>query len=139
VIQAGSESDAAIITKSGIVTNFYIWHEAWPQQPTAHEFASISPGDLISVYVYVGDSSGKIDPSGNYAYLTIQDQTVWQKYSASTKLGSSFGFSATSAEWIIERPFVSGAFPELSDYSFLDDGRVCSARDGDDHDPVQQG
>lgn len=120
MIQAGSESDAAIITKSGIVTNFYIWHEAWPQQPTAHEFASISPGDLISVYVYVGDSSGKIDPSGNYAYLTIQDQTVWQKYSASTKLGSSFGFSATSAEWIIERPFVSGAFPELSDYSFLE-------------------
>jgi hypothetical protein len=121
VVQAGTEQDSAILTKTGILEKYYVWTEAWPQQPTATQIASIFPGDFIVVYVYVGDSKGNIDPSGGYAWFTMQNQTDWEEYTTPpTKLGKSFGFSGTSAEWIIERPIVSGAFPELSDYSFLD-------------------
>jgi hypothetical protein len=116
VVQAGTEQDVTV-TKQGEVASFYAWTEVWPQQPTAHKVFSVSPGDLIVVDVFVGDSQGNVDPSGNYAWFTIQDQTSWETFTGSTKLNAGFGFSATSAEWIVERPLVGGTFPELSDYS----------------------
>jgi hypothetical protein len=132
VVQAGSEQDAAKMINNGILTNFFVWTEVWPQQPTANQVASIFPGDLIVVYVYVGDSQGNVDPSGDYAWFTMQNQTEWQEYSTPpTKLGKNFGFAGTSAEWIIERPIVGGVFLELSDYSFLEmDGAYVLPKTG---------
>ncbi|MGA2097390.1 MAG: G1 family glutamic endopeptidase [Candidatus Acidiferrum sp.] len=120
VVQAGTEQDAAIMTKTGILTQYYIWTEVWPQEPTAKQIASAFPGDIISVYLYVGDSSGEIDPTGNYVWFTIENETEGQLYYSHTKLGTSFGFTGVSAEWIVERPIVGGYFLELPDYSFVE-------------------
>jgi hypothetical protein len=118
VVQAGTEMDS-LSMGSGTATNYYAWTEAYPQQPTAHEVFSVSPGDPIFVFVYVGDSKGNITPVGSYAWFLIQDLTNGHLFLGNTKLGSSFGFLGTSAEWIVERPYVNNGFPQLSDYGSL--------------------
>jgi hypothetical protein len=116
LVQAGTEQDCIDIGK-GFMTNYYAWTEAYPQQPTAQEVFSVSPGHSMYVYVYVGDSNGKMDPSaGDYAWFIVQDQNTGQTFVSSTLLGPNFGFVGNSAEWIVERPIVNGYFPELSDY-----------------------
>jgi Peptidase A4 family len=116
LVQAGTEQDCIDFGK-GFMTNYYAWTEAYPQQPTAQQVFSVSPGHSMSAFVYVGDSKGNMNPSGgNYAWFVIQDQSAAQVFVGSTLLGPSFGFLSNSAEWIVERPVVSGYFPELSDY-----------------------
>ncbi len=119
VVQAGTEHDA-VSTSYGAFITTYAWTEAWPQQPTAHEIFTVSPGDVVYAYVYVGDSAGNINPSGGYAWFTVEDETHFKLFIGSTKLGTSFGFSATSAEWIVERPWVNDGFPEFSAYGSIE-------------------
>ena len=115
VVQAGTEQDA-VSMGSGVSYSYYAWTEAYPQQLFAQQVFNVSPGDPIFTFVFVGDSAGNINPVGDYAWFLIQDLKSAQLFAGSTKLGKNFGFLGTSAEWIVERPFVSGGFPELSDY-----------------------
>ena len=89
--------------------------------PTRSKFSTCRREIRSSPYVYVGDSQGNINPLGDYAWFLIQDLDPlnFQLFVGSTKLGKSFGFLGTSAEWIVERPVVSGYFHELSDYRSL--------------------
>jgi hypothetical protein len=116
LVQDGTEQDC-IDSGKGFMTNYYAWTEAYPQQPFAQEVFSVSPKDPMWVFVYVGDSNGNLDPmGGGYAWFIIQDQKTAQTSVTSLVLWNSFGFVGTSAEWIVERPIVSGYFPQLSDY-----------------------
>ena len=118
LVQAGTEQDAFFIPLSGTVTSYYAWTEVYPNQPM-QELFYVTSGDPISVTVYIGDSKGNVDPSGNYAWFNILDATAGLGLNTFTKLGKDFGFSGSSAEWIVERPYITvlGGYPELAQYS----------------------
>jgi len=120
VVQAGTEQDAQDIPPSGTATAYYAWTEAYPQQPTAHQVFIVNPGSQISIAVWVGDSTGSINPHGSYAWFNILDVNSGQTFKHSTKLGTTFGFTASSAEWIVERGFVDGGFFGLAEYGTVE-------------------
>jgi hypothetical protein len=114
LVQAGTEQDV-VDTPIGLLANYFVWTEVLPNQPTEQEQFSVSSGDLVSANVYVGDSTGRINPNGGYAWLAVTDHTTGQAvYNVSVKMAATF--LANSAEWIVERPLLSSGFPELSNY-----------------------
>jgi len=54
-----------------------------------------------------------------YAWFNIFDETLGLGENLSTKLPKGFGFNGNSAEWIVERPFITvlGGYPELAHYA----------------------
>ena len=121
LVQAGTEQDAQYIYPFGTATNYYLWTEVLPNQPTAVEIFGVNSSDLMYVSLWVGDSTGKINPSGGYAWFSIGDRTAGQGFHSSTPLGKGFGFKGSTAEWIVERPCLgncktSPILPELANY-----------------------
>jgi hypothetical protein len=118
LVQAGSEQDARSLFLFGTATSYYAWTEAYPLDSETEVF-SVSPGDGIEVAVYVGDAKGNVNPSGGYAWFNVLDPTAGIGGKYSLQLGTGFGFTGYSAEWIMERPWITalGGFPELADYN----------------------
>ena len=116
LVQAGTEQDAQYIYPFGTATNYYLWTEVLPNQPTAVEIFGVNSSDLMYVNLWVGDSTGKINPSGGYAWFSINDSTAGQGFHSSTPLGKGFGFKGSTAEWIVERPTISGSLPDFANY-----------------------
>ena len=118
LVQAGTEQDARFLLLYGTATNYYAWTEVYPLESIT-EFFSVSPGDGIDVTVYVGDSKGNVNPAGGYAWFNVYDAMAGMGGNISKKLGSGFGFTGNSAEWIMERPYITalGGYPELADYA----------------------
>jgi Peptidase A4 family len=118
LIQAGTEQDARSLLPYGTATDYYAWTEVFPQEPIVEAFG-VSPGDNIFAWVFVGDSQGYSDPSGGYAWFSISDSELGVQQVFSTKLGPDVSFSGNSAEWIMERPYITAlsGFPELADYN----------------------
>jgi peptidase A4-like protein len=117
LVQAGTEADC---TNSG-GTNFFsyqAWEELLPNQPTEQNVGiSPNPADTMQVNVWIGDSSGHVTQNGAYAWFYIADVTQSAAARVSVPLGATY-FAGKTAEWIMERPSVSGGFPLLSDYSY---------------------
>jgi hypothetical protein len=130
LVQAGTEHDSFHFAPSRSVPVgatadvYYAWTEIYPQQLTAQEVFSVSAGDPITVFVYVGDSNGSINPSGSYAWFFIEDLHSGQSITTSTPLAGPYVYAGNTAEWIVERPCLncgtsSYYFPDLSDYGSL--------------------
>jgi len=117
LVQAGTEADC---TNSG-GTNFFnyqAWEELLPNQPTEQNLGiSPNPADEMNVHVWIGDSSGHVTQNGAYAWFYVGDVTQSNAAEVSVPLGTTY-FVGKTAEWIMERPSVSGGFPLLSDYSY---------------------
>lgn len=117
LVQAGTEADC---TNSG-GTNFFnyqAWEELLPNQPTEQNVGiSPNPADTLLVNVWIGDSSGHITQNGAYAWFYIADKTQSNAARVSVALGATY-FAGKTAEWIMERPTVSGKYPLFSDYSY---------------------
>jgi hypothetical protein len=117
LVQAGTEADC---TNSG-GTNFFnyqAWEELLPNQPTEQNVGiSPNPADTMQVHVWIGDSSGHVTQNGAYAWFIINDMTQSNGVRVSVPLGTTY-FAGKTAEWIMERPTVSGGLPLLSDYSY---------------------
>ncbi len=124
LVQAGTEQNAQSLPLFGTATSYYAWTEicyiASGCQPMKEVF-SVSPVDGMDVSVYVGDSAGNVNPTGDYAWFEVYaySATGAQGMRFSTYLGTSFGFTGNSAEWIMERPYITalGGNPELADYN----------------------
>ena len=118
LVQAGTEQDARFLLLFGTATNYYAWTEVYGLQSITEAF-SVSPGDGIDVTVYVGDSKGNVNPSGDYAWFNVYDADAGMGGNISTKMGSGYGFNGNSAEWIMERPYITslGTYPELANYA----------------------
>jgi hypothetical protein len=127
LVQAGTEQNAQSLPLFGTATSYFAWTEICGLtsgcQPM-NQVLSVSPNDGMDVSVYVGDSAGNLNPAGDYAwfYVYVYTATSAQGMSFSTYLGTSFGFTGNSAEWIMERPFISalGSNPKLPDAELAD-------------------
>jgi hypothetical protein len=132
LVQCGTEQDAAE-TIFGTFTSYYAWTEVVPNQ-TEQQIFNVNQSDLIFAYVFVGDSTGHVNPSGGYAWFYVHDSTSGQSLGTSTALGctkatatcGSAHFTGSTAEWIVERPCLGNCntstpiLPELAKYGSFD-------------------
>ena len=126
--QSGTDSECYYFPFFGgwTFTNYWMWIELLPFAPWAVTNFPISPGDAISVDIFVADQNGNTwFQNGENGGLTPADNSVWFMLYNNTKglsywgtlptapdsLGgvSSTGFTGTTAEFILERPTVNGS------------------------------
>jgi hypothetical protein len=115
LVQAGTEQDYVDIALFQFAS-YSAWTELLPNQPTSQGVSlSINPGDDIDVGVWVGDSNTITDFHGGYGWFYLQNKTQGQAVRISTPLSGTH-FGGSEAEWVLERPTVSGSYAELSCY-----------------------
>jgi len=118
LVQAGTEQDAQEFLGL-LFTNYYAWSELLPNQPTEQEVFSVNAGDEIQVEVWIGTGAGAPNPNGGYGSFRIIDWTQNNESVFYVPLSGTY-YNGTEAEWIMERPKVSGSLPELSEYLIAD-------------------
>jgi Peptidase A4 family len=113
------------------ITTYFMWMETLPWSWWVVPNFPVSPGDLISVDIWVANQFGETSyQEGDWGGLTPQDNSVWFYLINSTN-GASFmgtyptapqslggqtstGFTGTTAEFILERPTINGGYTELA-------------------------
>lgn len=107
VLQAGSEADADCSS-----TLYSLWYEWYPNTETRVSSPAVRSGDFVEVQVWYTTAS----PYG-HAY--------WADYrtGASASVGfnppSGTTYEGNSAEWIVERPSISGSPTDLANYGAM--------------------
>jgi hypothetical protein len=77
----------------------------------------VHAGDSVDLFVYPGDSSGNINPSGGYGWYSLYNETT--NYSANLSIQKPSGaaaYTGATAEYIMERPYDNGAYSALANY-----------------------
>jgi hypothetical protein len=117
VVQDGTTQDETVWNGIAYKT-YYPWKEIWPQE-YEQELSNfgVSPGDEIYSEVAMVDSNGNLTPWGGYGSFLFEDLTTGQYTHLSTQFNSGT-YYGVNAEWIMERPIISGGYPDLSDYWF---------------------
>jgi len=107
VLQAGIEADAYC---SGSTTSAYYspWYEWFPNGETRITNLAIAPGDDYFVEVWNTSSTA------GHAYLVNRNANTAVSISFSAPSGTTL--KGNTAEWVVERPTVGGAFATLTNY-----------------------
>ena len=119
LFQSGTDSECLYLAPFGLVaTNYWMWIERLPFFPSSVPGLSVSPGDSMTVYIFVANQSGitsfqdgKLIPFDNSVWFQIYNNTQQLQYwgtlpaSAVTVDGQgSTPFTGSTAEFIVERP-----------------------------------
>ncbi|MDQ6916584.1 MAG: G1 family endopeptidase [Pseudomonadota bacterium] len=120
LVQAGTEQEATSINLGFVhftLTNYYAWTEFLPQQPTEQVITNftVSPGDEIFTEVWVGTGDNEPSLSGASGRFFIMNLTTGAFASISAARAPTT-VSGREAVWIMERPTVGGALPDLANY-----------------------
>jgi len=120
LVQDGTEQDNVNIDFGFVqltFSTFYAWTEFLPQQPTEQQITNfpINPGDSIFSEVWVGNAGSSPTLSGAFGVFFFENTTTSQYTYIYTPVGSTV-VGGSEAVWIMERPTVSGNFPDLADY-----------------------
>lgn len=128
------------------ITTYFMWMESLPWSWWEIPGFPISPGDQISVDIFVANQYGTtIYKDGTWGGLTSQDNSVWFYLNNATN-GASFlatyptapetvggqsstGFTGLTAEFILERPTINGSYTDLA--LFLQPALMTSCSYGD--------
>ena len=117
LVQAGTEADC---TNSG-GTNFFnyqAWEELLPNQPTEQNVGiSPNPADTLQVNVCDRRFQWPCNTKWRVCLVLHRRRDTIQRGPCQCSLGATY-FAGKTAEWIMERPTVSGGFPLFSDYSY---------------------
>jgi hypothetical protein len=108
VLQAGTEVDA-FCSGSTKATFYSSWIEWYPFSETRVSVPAVQPGDLMSAEVWYTTSA----PYG-HAYLVNYTLQQAQSYAFNPPSGTIF--KGNSAEWVEERPGISGGLADLTNY-----------------------
>lgn len=104
VLQAGNEADATCSS-----TLYSFWYEWYPNTETRVSSPVAQPGDWVTVQVWYTTTS----PNG-HAYWA--DYRTGASASVGFNAPSGTTFEGNSAEWVMERPTVSGSLADLANY-----------------------
>ena len=110
LVQAGTEQDSLDIHDLTF-SNYYAWTEFLPQEPfeqIVQDFP-VYPGDEMYVSVWMGDVKSRLDLAGTDGVFWLTNLTT-SKHTILTSPRGSTVVSGSTAEWIVERPTVSGSF-----------------------------
>lgn len=118
LIQAGTESDLTTHWY-GNTTNYYVWTEQLPDQPTEQKVSNfpVSPGDQMYVHIeYATHVDGSGNTVGNTTFyienLTQSNYTYW----VTSSVNAINDYDGSTAEWVDERPTVGGSLPNLAKF-----------------------
>jgi hypothetical protein len=119
LVQVGTEQNAV----SGFgyaATSYYAFTEVWPSQATEAVLTGlpVSPGDQVYAEEYLCDSNGASDQTGIYQCGFIFDDRTMQDAPFTVPLGSTH-VAGSEAEWIMERPWLNGALPDMANYGVV--------------------
>jgi hypothetical protein len=132
--QSGTDSECIYFPWfNWVFTNYWIWIETLPFAPWGVPNFPISPGDSISLDIFVADENGMTwYQNGTWGGLTPQDNSVWFMLYNNTQYSSfwgtlptapqtldgtsSTGFTGTTAEFILERPVYNGSQAALANF-----------------------
>jgi hypothetical protein len=130
LVQAGTEQNAVEFFGT-VLASYYAWSELLPNQPTENFVFDVDAGDEMNVEVWIGTGSGSPNPNGGLASFRIIDETQEIEARFDTSLDGT-KYNGTEAEWIMERPTVSGSLPELAAYvvANMTDATVLNAKTG---------
>lgn len=107
VLQAGVEVDS--YCRNYNTQSFYsAWIEWYPYPETQVSTPTIGPGDLIYIEVW------NVSPTAGYATIVNLSTQQGASYNLTAPAGTSL--VGNSAEWIVERPGVSGGLANLTNY-----------------------
>jgi hypothetical protein len=101
LIQVGTEQDYV----NGAAT-YSVWYEMLPSNEVPINSIHVSPGDQMQASISL------TDPSANTWSISIKDQTTGESFQQSFQYNSQ----KLSAEWIVERPEVSGSLTDLANF-----------------------
>jgi hypothetical protein len=107
VFQAGTEVDAYADRGGGTAQLYSFWIE-WYPLPETRVGLPVGPGDTVVAEVW------NTSPTNGYAFLENLSTGQYSRYTLTAPSGTTL--QGTSAEWIVERPFVNGAFARLTNY-----------------------
>jgi hypothetical protein len=130
--QSGTDSEVFTIPLIPFwsFTNYWMWIESLPFAPFGLPNFPLSPGDKISMDIFVADENGNTSfRNGTSGGLTPADNSVWFMIYNLTK-GLSFwgtlptapqngstGFTGSTAEFILERPTVNNSLVPLAQFA----------------------
>ena len=86
---------------------YYAWYELLPNTAVRIHSLHVEPGDKMAASVTL------VDENKNLWLVQIHDLTKGESYSRNF----SYSSSRLSAEWIVERPSISGKVTTLADFS----------------------
>lgn len=134
--QSGTDSECVYFPFfNWVFTDYWMWIETLPFAPWGVPNFPVSPGDSISVDIFVADENGQTwYQNGSWGGLTPQDNSVWFMLYNNTQFlsywgtlptapqtldgESSTGYTGTTAEFILERPFYNGSQAALANFVF---------------------
>jgi hypothetical protein len=121
VLQSGTEADAYCIGGVTVAT-YYAWVEWFPAGSMQVTNFAVNPGDGIQLSVSYTTAS----PQG---HATFMNEATNQSVSMAFNKPRSPRYAGSSVEWIMERPTIDGALPDLSNYGFFgfNDGAAYNA------------
>jgi len=120
VLQDGTEQQAFSINIIGVqfsITSYYGWAEFFPLYEQRITNFTVRPGDHMLGVVWMADSAGTPSVSGTTGICYLQNLTTGIGTFSYIAPPPGTVFTGSTAEWIMERPTVNGAFTDLSDYS----------------------
>jgi len=107
VLQAGTESDA-YCSGSTTATYYSAWYEWYPYGEVRVSTVPVYPGDDIFVEVWHTSSTQ------GYAYLV--NKNTGQYFDIGFTAYPGYPLVGNSAEWVVERPGISGGLATLTNY-----------------------
>jgi len=119
IFQSGTDSESWNFGFFGwTFTNYWMWIEDFPNPPWGVTNFPVSPGDHVSVDIFLADENGQTwFSNGSWGRLTKQDNSVWFMLYNYTNGSSFWGtlpssrFVGSTAEFIVERPSDSNNNP----------------------------
>ncbi len=124
LVQSGTDSESYDISFFGNEWNFQnysMWIESLPYAPYYLPNFPVSPGDEISVSIFLADQNG--NTTFYNGDLTPNDDSVWfMIYNLSTNnsywgtVPKPAGFSGSTVDFIVEAPQVNGSTTNLADF-----------------------
>jgi hypothetical protein len=110
VEQAGTAAQCD--TSSNPKPVYYAWWEMWPTNTIQTMPLSIKPGDTITANVTYNASNA------SYSML-VNNKTTRQTYTKAATCASNLTCARQTAEWIVERPTLNGAYTPLANWHIM--------------------
>lgn len=123
LVQAGTEQDAITLTfgvgnrsVSFTIAVYYAWTECLPGQLTEQQITNfgVSASDLVWITIILLNTP--FPPTGNVATGIFVIENISTAESTTVVSIAFTNVSASEAEWIMERPKVNNALPNLANY-----------------------
>jgi hypothetical protein len=119
VLQDGTEQQAIGMSVFGTqwsITTYYAWVEFFPLAEQRITNFEVNPGDHIMGQVWLGNAGSRPTMNGIFGVCLLYNLTTNAYTTVYIPIPAGVTFTGSSAEWIMERPTINNALPDLANY-----------------------